>query len=450
MAVALPRSGPDDRPVMPATEALAETLAPNAATLVDASRATTTSPAAASSSLAATLPGVATSPGATSPATVTRTSTVLPRVEPNGDDIQLVHDGRTRYEHEKILGEGGMGVVALAHDHDIDRRVAVKQIRREVGNHGLARFVEEVRTIGSLEHPNIIPIHDVGVDEQGNYFFVMKYVEGETLETIIEKLAAGDAEAHRRFTFEVRVQIFIGLLRALAYAHERGINHRDVKPANVMVGRYGEVVLMDWGIARPIGGKDLPVQEGAEEDVAESTDTRRRLVRTQHNALVGTPSYMSPEQARGSADLDARSDLYSAAVVFHELLTLRHYLSEKTSVPGVLVGVINENLPPVFNLDAFSHPTQGIPPAELLHFVARAMKKEPEARWQSAMEMIAELERAQEGRVRVQCPMTFTKRIARETGRFVDRRPRLAVFSLMATAGVALFGIGSAIVSIAS
>ncbi len=408
------------------TDALAETLAPNAATLVD--------------------PDPARAP---LPATITRTSTVLPRVETRGEDIALVPDDRIRYEREKVLGEGGMGVVALAHDHDIDRRVAVKQIRREVGAHGLARFVEEVRTIGSLEHPNIVPIHDVGVDEQGNYFFVMKYVEGETLETIIERLAAGDPDAHRRFTFEMRVQIAIGLLRALAYAHDRGIIHRDVKPANVMVGRYGEVVLMDWGIARPIDGAELPPAEGEDEEVDES-DTRKRLVVTHHNALVGTPAYMSPEQARGSKELDARSDLYSVAVVLYELLTLKHYLADKTTIPGLLVGVMNENVAVVANLDAHSHPTQGTPPLEYLYFVRRAMNKDPDGRWQSAQEMIDELEGALEGRVRVQCPMTFTKRVAREAGRFVDRHPRTAFVSMMAGAALALVGVASLIVSIAT
>jgi serine/threonine-protein kinase len=335
------------------------------------------------------------------------------------------------------------------HDQDISRRVAVKRLLPEATDPILlARFVEEIRTVGRLEHPNIVPIHDVGVDEEGNYFFVMKYVEGETLEAIIERLAAGDREAHRRYTYEARVQIFIGLLRALAYAHDRGILHRDIKPANVMVGRYGEVVLMDWGISRPIDGKDLPPAEGEAEAPVAPSDTRQRLVRTQHNALVGTPSYMSPEQARGSADLDARSDLYSAAVVFHELLTLRHYLADKTTVQGVLVGVLNEELPPIVKLDRFAHPTQGIPPVELLYLVVRGMSKDRDARWQTAMEMIAELEAALEGRVRVRCPMTFTKRVARESGRFVDRSPRLAFLSLIATTGVVLFGLASAIAAI--
>src|SRR6185312_9441186 len=122
----------------------------------------------------------------------------------------------------------------------------------------LARFVDEIRTVGRLEHPNIVPIHDVGVDELGRYFFVMKYVEGETLESIIDKLAAGDPAYLAKYSVEVRIELFLGILHALEYAHAQGVVHRDIKPANVMVGRYGEVVLMDWGISKPIAEKRDP------------------------------------------------------------------------------------------------------------------------------------------------------------------------------------------------
>ncbi|MBX3268866.1 MAG: serine/threonine protein kinase [Sandaracinaceae bacterium] len=420
-------------PSVDLSDALAPTLAPEAATLADLGASVTRS---------------------TTP-TLAGKSTVLPRVEAHGDEIELVHDGRVRYENRRLLGEGGMGTVVLARDHDIDREVALKQIRREVGARGLARFVEEVRTIGRLEHPNIIPIHDVGVDDEGNYFFVMKYVEGETLETVIERLAAGDAEAHKRYTFEVRVQIFIGLLRALSYAHDRGIVHRDVKPANVMVGPYGEVVLMDWGIAKPLDAAELPpLDETLEEPpAAAASSTRRRLVKTAASALVGTPAYMSPEQARGASDLDVRSDLYSACVVFHELMTLRHYLDDVTSVPGMLVGVMERSLPSVMSVAEWSHPTQGPPPAEYMHFILRGMQKQPAARWPSANDMIGELEAALEGRIRVQCPTTFTKRMARESGRFVDRNPRLSIFVMLAAVSLVLFGLVgtvAAVVNLAS
>ncbi len=376
-----------------------------------------------------------------------RTTTVLPRVETAGGEVVLVHEAKARFETQRLLGEGGMGTVDLAHDLDIERPVAIKRLRPDVaGATGVARFVEEVRTVARLEHPNIVPVHDVGLDEQG-YFLVMKYVQGETVERIIERLAAGDPEATRRYGFEARVAIFLGLLRALAYAHDRGIIHRDVKPANVMVGPYGEVVLMDWGVAKPIEGADLPPDPSLESEPQDEAATRKRLVRTAGAALVGTPMYMSPEQARGQSDLDARSDLYAACVLFHELLGLRHYLADKPTIPAVLVGVIHEELPGPMEMAARA---VAPPPMEYVHFVRKGMAKDPAQRFQSAQEMIAELERALAGEVHVQCPVTMSKRMSREAGRFIDRHPRLTLFGIfgagLALAGGALAGIVSLLI----
>ena len=182
----------------------------------------------------------------------------------DGAEPRLVLGAQRRYETIRRLGEGGFGEVVGARDNDIGREVAVKRLHPEMRSPAvLARFAEEVRTIGSLEHPNIIPIHDVGVQENGDYYFVMKYVAGETLESIIEKLAAGDRDTHARFGVERRVQIFTSLLEAVAFAHSKGILHRDIKPANVMVGAYGEVVLMDWGIAKRLRDPEPPPETGA-------------------------------------------------------------------------------------------------------------------------------------------------------------------------------------------
>jgi serine/threonine protein kinase len=116
-----------------------------------------------------------------------------------------------------------------------------------------SRFADEVRAVGQLEHPNIVPVHDVGIDETGQHYLVMKYVQGETLESIIEHLAAGDPSYVARFPQEHRARIFLSILQALRYAHGRGIIHRDIKPANIMVGPHGEVTVMDWGLAKTVG-----------------------------------------------------------------------------------------------------------------------------------------------------------------------------------------------------
>lgn len=180
-----------------------------------------------------------------------------------GGQIQLTYEAGDRYRTLGILGTGGMGVVERAEDIDIGRPVASKRLLSEASNAiGVACFVTEVRIVGSLDPPNVVPLYDVGVDADGCYFFVMKYVEGETLADIIARLAADDPAALAFWTSERRVELMIAVLQALDYAHERGVLHRDVKPENIMVGTHGEVRLMDWRIARRIGvpdpGEDAP------------------------------------------------------------------------------------------------------------------------------------------------------------------------------------------------
>ncbi|MCU1282387.1 MAG: Serine/threonine protein kinase PrkC, regulator of stationary phase, partial [bacterium] len=263
-------------------------------------------------------------------------STVLPRLELRGEARHVVVDGRLRYEPLRALGAGGQAEVTLARDHDIDRAVALKRLLPERNDEAsVLRFAEEIRAVGQLEHPNIVPIHDVGVDAEGRYVFVMKYVEGETLESIIGKLRAGDEGYQRRYTAEYRLQICNEILRGVEHAHALGIVHRDLKPANIMVGALGEVVIMDWGLAKRIGEAE-PRAVGA----APADDERARLFQTQVGALLGTPAYMAPEQAEGRLDaIDARSDVYSLAVMFYEFLCLRHPREKLTTVAEMIAAI---------------------------------------------------------------------------------------------------------------
>jgi len=281
-----------------------------------------------------------------------------------------------------------------------------------------------------------VPVHDVGVDESGRHYFVMKYVKGRTLESIIDLLKRGDREAHRLYSFEERTRIFVGVLEAVRYAHSRGVIHRDIKPSNVMVGPYGEVILTDWGIAKKI--RDVPGQPGAAGSAvvdaiaagAEPPGSTHRAIETVAGALIGTPAYMSPEQARGEQP-DERSDIYSLCVLFHELLSLCHYLSDCRSLPALLQGGM-ETKPahPTF----ISNPHQPPAPADLGWFVMRGLKKNPSERYQSVEEMIQRLKRRREGVVPVQCPITFLKRTTGGLTRFVDRHPKTAIAALYLSA----------------
>jgi serine/threonine protein kinase len=389
----------------------------------------------ASVALGATLPLTEAAATAQPPSVTLPRSTVLPRFEMDGAEPRLVLGGQRRYEPLRRLGEGGFGEVLGARDNDIGRQVAVKRLHPEMRSPAvLARFAEEVRTIGSLEHPNIVPIHDVGVEENGDYYFVMKYVAGETLESIIDKLAAGDGDAHARFGVERRVQIFIALLEAVAFAHSKGILHRDIKPANVMVGAYGEVVLMDWGIAKRLRDDSRPAFDalapaGPASGKVEKGASRGVLFETRSGELIGTPAYMSPEQSRGEP-IDERSDVYALSILFYELLTLRHPLADKTTLPSMLHAISHDPTPLA---GMVNHPHQPAVSMDLSWFLRKGLAKNPADRYASVAEMVTRLERRAEGIIPVQCHVTLMKRMSNGVGRFIDRHAILATLIMVAS-----------------
>jgi len=367
--------------------------------------------------------------------------TVLPRLITHDDELRVEQHTRARYSVERSLGAGAMGEVELGEDHDIGRRVALKRLGSGLQSPAaVARFVDEVRTMGALDHPNITPIYDVGRDERGRLFFTMKYVEGHSLEDLIERLRKGDPETHAHYPFARRLDVFVGILNALAYAHEQGILHRDIKPANIMLGEHGEVRLMDWGIARR-GGKSL---SGGTSTQAERPDM------THDGAVLGTPLYMSPEQARGDqAAIDARSDLYSAFVVLYELLTLRRFVREESNVYATLEEVSVGRVLSSWSTE-WHHELQPSPPTEWRYFVSKGLSADPKERYQSAAEVLDVIEGIRSGRIAVHCPITFYKVIQHRIGKLADASPgkfMLLLFGtltgLLGLAGLAGVGIAS-------
>lgn len=338
-------------------------------------------------------------------------TTVLPRRVAKDQAETVMHP---RFDRVDQLGKGAMGEVALVRDNDIRRTVAVKYLRSEIASDegALLRFADEVRVVGQLEHPSIVPVYDVGVDEAGQHFIVMKHLQGETMEAIIEKLRAGDAAAVARFTPEHRAHLFLQILEAIRYAHARGVIHRDIKPANIMIGPYGEVTMMDWGIAKPIGASD---------DEAPAVDAPR-LLETQAGALTGTPLYMSPEQAMGRGDLDERSDVYTLCVVLYEWLVLEHPLHDKTSMVEILAAIALQDYDErKLKLTALA---AGIP-CELAFLAVRGMKRDREARYRSVDELARALREALAGKIDVECHITLAKRSTREVLHWIDRHPLL-------------------------
>ncbi len=323
-----------------------------------------------------------------------------------------------RFEHLAKLGRGGMAVVDLARDVELERDVAVKKSLGMPGKSETDLFLREARITAKLEHPNIVPVHDIRFAEDGTPELVLKAIEGRSLADIIDALRRRDPDTVAEYSLERRLEIIVAVLRALAFAHGKGVLHRDIKPDNIMVGQYGEVLLLDWGIARADGEPDVSAK----------------------GTLVGTPGYMSPEQARGE-ELDERSDLFSVAVVLHELLHLRNYIEQDLSEPMQTAVFVAEHGGAWTLAQWHRAGVEPMPPLELYHFLRRGMAHERDARFAGTDQMLEALLRILDGHISVQCHITLVKATVRKAGRLVDRYPwgsfvAFAAGSVLMLAGV--------------
>jgi serine/threonine-protein kinase len=270
-----------------------------------------------------------------------------------------------RYELGQVLGRGGMAEVYLAHDTRLGRTVAVKTLRADLARDPSfqARFRREAQSAASLNHPAIVAVYDTGedyIDGVSIPYIVMEYVDGSTLRELLH--------SGRKLLPERAMEMTIGILQGLEYAHRSGIVHRDIKPANVMLTRNGQVKVMDFGIARAMGDSGMTM--------------------TQTAAVIGTAQYLSPEQAKGE-QVDSRSDLYSTGCLLYELLTVRPPFVGDSPVAVAYQHVREEPQPPsVFDPE--------ITPA-MDAIVLRALVKDPDYRYQSADEMRQDIEACLDG-----------------------------------------------------
>ncbi|MFZ4738109.1 MAG: SUMF1/EgtB/PvdO family nonheme iron enzyme [Bradymonadia bacterium] len=277
-----------------------------------------------------------------------------------------------RYALGRELGRGGMGLVLEAEDLVLGRPVALKLLIDQDDASLRLRFTDEARVTGQLQHPSIPPVYELGRLGDGRLYFAMRRIEGRTLRDVIEDLRTGDPEIEKQFGPVRLLNLFAQICRAIAYAHARGVIHRDLKPDNVMFGAFGEVTVMDWGLAKPVGMAEVPVSTAR----ARAADAQDARYSTQYGEVTGTPQYMPPEQAAGRIDeLGTHSDVYSLGAMLYELLTLEPPF-DGPSARAIRDAVVHTRVSP----PSERAPNRAIPHAMeqlCLHCLAKEPKKRP-------------------------------------------------------------------------
>ncbi|MBN1268055.1 MAG: protein kinase [Kiritimatiellae bacterium] len=358
---------------------------------------------------------------------LTKGVTLEDDVEYSAASILRVEGGR-KYEIGRELAKGGMGIIHEARDLNCRRTVAMKVMPKETRSktEDLLRFIEEAQITSQLEHPNIAPVHELGLDAEGNVFYTMKYVKGVTLTDVLNSLRAGDRQTIDEYPLARLLTIFQKACDGVAFAHSKGVIHRDLKPENIMIGEYGEVVVMDWGLAKVLalaaGAVPGPVEavtgaagpaatEAADTGVSEEkkgdtvtsirTETGTRLA-TMFGRIMGTPGFMAPEQVRvGDAELDQRTDVYSLGAILYSILTLHSSIREK-EIKEALKKILAGDIPPAVSFNGrgnLPHCPGGKVPEHLSAVAMKAMSVDPAERHATVKEFQQELEDYQNGQV---------------------------------------------------
>lgn len=358
-----------------------------------------------------------------------------------------------KYVYVDEIGRGGMGSVLRVYDSNLRRHVAMKRILASTGERIRLRFVEEAQITGQLEHPHIVPVHEIGRDQNDRLYFTMKLVRGDTLSDILDKIRNDEKDAER-YSLGHLLHAFINVCHAIDFAHSRGVIHRDIKPENIMLGQFGEVQVMDWGLAKARSsktdtqgsendngksknrGKDEVTVEGEStirKDVApiESIRNENAATMTMDGQIIGTLAYMPPEQARGENDrIDERSDIYTLGVILYEILTL------ETPVNGTS----NKEVIHKICHGSFSRPIERCPeksiPAELDAITMKSLRRNRSQRYQTVKELRTDIELYLSGRSVSAKRDSFTEAVKK----FLLRNK--AVSSVVAVSCVAIIILG--------
>ena len=316
-----------------------------------------------------------------------------PQVEALNEFLPPELRGRGKFKVHGLIATGGMGTVLEAEDLATRRRVAMKVILGMNSAEEIARFIEEAQVTAQLDHPNIVPVYELNVNEQERPFYVMKLVRGESLMQALNSLRLERPAALAKYPLGELMVVFHKVCDAIAYAHSKGVVHRDLKPDNVMLGEFGEALVMDWGLAKPLGqsanfGSDARIRTM----VSSLRQDSPEAIGTSEGTIIGTPQYMSPEQADGRSHVvDGRTDVYALGAILYAILTLRAPVEGEDAAEVMSKVIAGEITPPhdAVRGEKQHHLPGGKLPADLAAISMKALSRRPEDRHADVRELQA-------------------------------------------------------------
>lgn len=292
-------------------------------------------------------------------------------IEQTDKDLAQHINPNFRYSHFKTIAKGGKSLIQSCRDQHLGRVICYKSLLPEFANDPIEqkRLLREARVSASLQHPNTMPTYELGRDRKGHYYFTMKLVHGYTFREIINY--------RERYDISQLLAIIVQVAHGLEYAHTHGVVHRDIKPENILVGPFGEVLLLDWGLAKVRS----ETGEISDFDLTESNASAKDQSMTGYQKLQGTVCYMSPEQINKQVDIDGRTDIYSLAAILYEALT-GELTTKGETANQVIEWTLNNPPPSISELSKIKIP------AVIEKTVMRCLEKDPDNRIQTAAEFI--------------------------------------------------------------